>query len=178
MLILFTKSFKVKQHKRTMASGKVVFVREHDKSGEHHHPDKSEVVPVPRGFLEWMGVESKPITANWASLLGKHPDQFKTSSELKKETINCLANPSFAFPASETSFDIVLRLGKENKNLAVTLNLEGKRGRKAYIVRSVHYINDDQVSSKMAIAATGDFRRFRFGNEMAKSFVLDLLKVA
>jgi hypothetical protein len=120
-------------------------------------------VPVPDWFHGWLGIENKPIQANYDGLFRKYLRQagekgaeprFASKEDLRQHVEFVLADPDRAVPATNQGAWLIARRDGDHR---VTV-LEAKSGPQQHQIISVHTMTDRQLQFKEESA------RRQFGN--------------
>ena len=161
-------------------------VRAHIRSGhfikqyqKNYQLGKQYKVNIPAGVFDLMGVPAKPVYADWVRLFDKHKQQFKSPEHVKALFEWVMRKPDFAFRVETKDgkkvADVLREKYKANRNPVVGISFEEKRGSNGYSVKTIHFIEDAQVSGKVANAIDRQLLDhsspvFEFGADMRKSF--------
>ena len=110
------------------------------------------VVPTPGWLHSWLGIENKPIQANYDGLFRKYQKKAEKSSarfaskeELAAHIEHVLSNPDLAIPASSAEAYLLIRRDGGNK----TAVLEIKPGKQQHQIISAMIMSDAQLAHKM-----------------------------
>ncbi len=112
------------------------------------------VVPTPGWLHSWLGIDSKPIQANYDGLFRKYQSQAKASkssarfasaADVQEHVEHVLTSPDIAIPATSDGAFLLVRNEGGNKSVV----LEVKAGKQQHQIISAMILTETQVSHKV-----------------------------
>ena len=111
-------------------------------------------VATPPWLHSWLGIDDKPIQANYDGLLRKYlkkakdepaDARFKSENDIKDHVEHVLENPDIAIPGNNKGSFLLVRTGDPNKSIV----LEIKGGKQQHQIISVMPMTDYQLNHKI-----------------------------